>query len=80
MVQQLDICQRALSDFLEEKRSMFPRFYFIGDDDLLEVSAEALSACCNHANMCQAMRRPLFISAPQTPRGLCHLAVCKACC
>ena len=44
MVQQLDICQRALSDFLEEKRSMFPRFYFIGDDDLLEVRGR--SAVC----------------------------------
>lgn len=25
MAQQLDVCQRALSDFLEEKRSSFPR-------------------------------------------------------
>lgn len=37
MLQQLDICQKALSNFLEDKRSAFPRFYFIGDDDLLEV-------------------------------------------
>ena len=43
MVQQLDICQRALSDFLEEKRSMFPRFYFIGDDDLLEVRGRSVA-------------------------------------
>ena len=42
MVQQLDICQRALSDFLEEKRSMFPRFYFVGDDDLLEVRGRSV--------------------------------------
>ncbi|CAD7696588.1 unnamed protein product [Ostreobium quekettii] len=34
---QLDICQRALSDFLEEKRSAFARLYFIGDGDLLEI-------------------------------------------
>lgn len=25
MAQQLDVCQRALSDFLEDKRSSFPR-------------------------------------------------------
>ena len=37
MLQQLEICQKALSIFLEDKRSAFPRFYFIGDDDLLEV-------------------------------------------
>ena len=34
---QLDICQKKLIDFLEEKRAEFPRFYFIGDDDVLEV-------------------------------------------
>ncbi len=38
MLQQMEICQKALSNFLEDKRSAFPRFYFIGDDDLLEVS------------------------------------------
>ena len=31
MAQQLDVCQRALSDFLEDKRSSFPRFYFLGE-------------------------------------------------
>jgi hypothetical protein len=28
-------CQKALNDFLEVKRSKFPRFYFLGDEDLL---------------------------------------------
>lgn len=44
MLQQMDICQKALSNFLEDKRSAFPRFYFIGDDDLLEVRVPL--ACC----------------------------------
>uniref|UniRef100_A0A7S0W0F2 Cytoplasmic dynein 2 heavy chain 1 n=2 Tax=Hemiselmis TaxID=77924 RepID=A0A7S0W0F2_9CRYP len=41
LINQLDRCQKALSDFLEEKRSRFPRFYFIGDDDLLEILGQS---------------------------------------
>ena len=35
--QQIDICQRALRVYLEDKRASFPKFYFLGDDDLLEI-------------------------------------------
>ena len=37
ILDQLERCQKALNDYLEEKRSKFSRFYFIGDDDLLEI-------------------------------------------
>ena len=35
IITQLERCQKALNDFLEEKRNKFPRFYFLGDDDML---------------------------------------------
>ena len=34
ILDQLERCQKALAEFLEQKRAAFPRFYFIGDDDL----------------------------------------------
>ncbi|KAL8431248.1 hypothetical protein ACSSS7_005396 [Eimeria intestinalis] len=34
---ELDSCQRSLSDYLDAKRVMYPRFYFISDDELLSV-------------------------------------------
>lgn len=33
----LQIVQRALGEYLEKERTQFPRFYFVGDEDLLEL-------------------------------------------
>ena len=34
---QMGVIQRALGEYLEKQRSDFSRFYFLGDDDLLEI-------------------------------------------
>jgi len=34
---ELDKCQKSLSNYLETKQMAFPRFYFISNDDLLQI-------------------------------------------
>jgi dynein heavy chain 2 len=55
MLDQLERCQKALTDFLEAKRSAMPRFYFIGDDDLLEILGQA-----KNPNVIQSHLKKLF--------------------
>ncbi|RDD40688.1 Cytoplasmic dynein 2 heavy chain 1 [Trichoplax sp. H2] len=55
LLDQLQRCQKSLNEFLEEKRSVFPRFYFIGDDDLLEILGQS-----TNPNVIQSHLKKLF--------------------
>lgn len=51
---QMDKIQKNLEDYLEEKRGEFPRFYFVSNDELLQILANAsdIKAIEKHINKC----------------------------
>uniref|UniRef100_A0A914HVR0 Cytoplasmic dynein 2 heavy chain 1 n=1 Tax=Globodera rostochiensis TaxID=31243 RepID=A0A914HVR0_GLORO len=73
LVDQLGRCQRALSSFLEEKRTAFPRFYFLGDDDLLEIVGQSTNPAVIQSHLkklFQGINRVVFDAEQQSIRAI----------
>ncbi len=48
---QLEICQKSLSGYLDQKRAIFPRFFFLSDWGLLEMLSEGLGSSAVECHM-----------------------------
>ncbi|CAG9563609.1 unnamed protein product [Danaus chrysippus] len=57
---QLNACQSALNQYMEEKRSVFPRLYFLSDDDLLELLGQARAGAQGREVVMQTHLKKLF--------------------
>lgn len=55
LLNQLQHCQNTLATYMTSKRDLFPRFYFLSDDDLLEILGQS-----NKDNVIQKHIQKLF--------------------
>ncbi|GBF88264.1 dynein heavy chain axonemal protein, partial [Raphidocelis subcapitata] len=67
----LETISKSLEDYLETKRIAFPRFYFLSNDELLEILAQAKNAVQPHIGKCfDGIRRLDFGEDPKSTEVL----------
>lgn len=71
LLKMLETIKNNLQAFLERKRRAFPRFYFLSDDDLLQILGQARDphAVRPHLKKCFASLADVDLQAPKGTRG-----------
>ena len=71
----MGVIQRALGDYLERQRSDFSRFYFLGDDDLLEIignSGEPGKVLGHVGKMFAGIGTARIVTGAELPEDISH--------
>ena len=68
---QLEICEKALADYMESKRRAFPRFYFVSTADLLDILSNGNNPVkvMTHMNKCFQAIEKLTLDTNNPPAG-----------
>lgn len=62
---ELEICEKALAEYMESKRRAFPRFYFVSSADLLDILSNGNNPIkvMQHMNKCFQVHPPLCLQS-----------------
>ncbi|XP_072941902.1 cytoplasmic dynein 2 heavy chain 1 [Epargyreus clarus] len=77
--EQLNSCQSALNQYIDEKRSIFPRLYFLSDDDLLELLGQARAGAEGRETVMQSHLKKLFPGITGVRLGPGELSITALC-
>ena len=70
-LEQLNVCKKALKDFLEGRQRQFPRFFFIAEADLLDILSNGSEPrkIMNHTPKVYLCAKTFLLSKEDTPSG-----------
>lgn len=76
---EIETCEKALNEYLEEKKKVFARFYFVSNQALLDILSngnnpekvdEYISGCFDGMNRLEFVRGPGIVSPCKSAKGM----------